>query len=102
MHELAHSGPPRGLGETHGADHVDRRVELRVSHRVPHIDLRGQVEHHFRAMLVEDRRQIGVDDIGLDESELGIVDQVLEVGSPPGGVIIQADDAMPVAQQPVD
>jgi hypothetical protein len=53
-------------------------------------------------MLAEDRRQIGVDDIGLDEGELGIADQVLEVGSPPRVVVVQADGAMPIAQQPVD
>jgi len=102
VHELARSGQTRGFGKAHGADHVDRRVELRVGHRAPHIDLRGQVEHHLQAMLVEDRLQIGVDDIGLDEGELGIADQVLEVGGPPGGVVVQPDDAMPVAQQPVD
>ena len=102
MHQLAHTGLSRGFGETHGADHVDRCVELRVGHRVPHVDLRGQVEHHLRAVLVEDRLQIGGHDVGLNERELRIVRQVLEVGRPSGGVVIQSNDAMPVAQQPVD
>jgi hypothetical protein len=53
-------------------------------------------------VLGEGRLQIGGDDVGLDEHELGIVGQMLEVGGPPGGVVIQADDAVPVAQQPVD
>jgi hypothetical protein len=60
------------------------------------------VKHHLRAVLVEDRVQIGGDDVGLDEDELADVDQVLEVGGPPGGVVVQARDAVPVAQLPVD
>ena len=93
MHHLAHAGLPRGVGDPHGADHVDRRIELRVGHRVAHVDLSGQVEHHLRLVLAEDGRQIGGDDVRLDEGELGGVDQVLEIGGPPGGVVVQTDDA---------
>jgi hypothetical protein len=60
------------------------------------------VKHHLRAVFVQERLQIGGDDIGLDEDELGIVGQMLEVGGPPRREVIQADDAVPVAQQPVD
>ena len=60
------------------------------------------MKHHLWAMFVQDCLQIGGDDVGLDEDELGIVGEVLEVGGPPGGEVVQADDAVPVAQQPVD
>ena len=75
---------------------------MRVGHRVPHVDLGGQVEHHLGLVLAEDGLQVGGDDVGLDEGEVRIAGQVVEVGGPPRGVVVQTDDAVPVAQQPVD
>jgi len=83
VHDLAHAGAARGISKPHVPITLTDASNCGSATRVPHIDLRGQVETPLRAMLVEDRLQIGADDIGLDEGELGIADQMLEVGSRP-------------------
>jgi hypothetical protein len=49
-------------------------------------------------MLVEDRLQIRRDDVGLVEDEPRIVGQVLDVRGSPRREVIQADDAVTLAQ----
>ena len=69
MHHLAHAGPPRCLGQSDGAHHVDRRVELRIGHRTAHVNLGGEVVDHLGGDLGQQPDQIRVDDIGLDQLE---------------------------------
>ena len=75
---------------------------MRVGHRVPHVDLRGQVEHHLGPVLVEDGVQIRGHDVGLDEDVCGVVGQMLEVGRAAGREIVQPHDRVTVRQQAVD
>ncbi len=96
VHDLADMRPAGRLGQAHRADDVDRGVELRVGHRVPHVDLGGQVEHHLRAVLVEDGLQVGRHDVGLDEDVRRIVGQVLQVGRAAGGEVVQPHHRMTV------
>ena len=102
MHDLADACPPGGFGQSDGADNVHRRIELRIGHRMPDIDLGRQVEDHLGPVLVEDRLQIGGDDIGFDEEEIRLIGQMLEVGGPPRGEIVQTDDGVSVGEQAVD
>ena len=69
MHHLADAGPAGGLGQTHGADDVDRRVELRIVDRTRDRDLGGEVEDDLRLGVGQQPDQIGVDDVGLGEVE---------------------------------
>ncbi len=75
---------------------------MRVGHRVPHVDLGRQVEHHLRPVLVEDGLQIGGHDVGLDEDVRRVVGQVLEVGRAAGREVVQAHHRVTVGQQTVD
>ena len=75
---------------------------MRVGHRVPDVDLGGQVKHHLGPVLVEDGVQIRGHDVGLDEDVCGVVGQMLEVGRPTGGEIVQSHDGVAVGQQTVD
>ena len=54
------------------------------------------------SVLVEDGTQVRGNYVGLDEHMRGIVGQMLEVGGPPRREVVEAHDAVPVAQQPVD
>ena len=101
MHDLAYVRPPRGLGKPHGTDDVDRRVELRVGHRLADVDLRGEVEHHLGPGLANERDQVGVDDIGLDELEVGMLLGAVEVRAAPGAEVVDADNGMSVCEQAV-
>ena len=91
----------RRLGQPHGADDVDAGVELRVVHRVADVDLRGQVEHHLGPGFAEQRDQVGVDDVGLDELEVGMSLGAVEVRAAPGAEVVDADDGVSVCEQAV-
>ena len=86
--------PARRLGQSDRADDVDRRVELRVGDRAPHVDLGGQVEHHLGPVLGEDGDQVGVDDVGLDEDvRPGCRRRCSRFAARPVAEIVEADDA---------
>ena len=69
---------------------------------MPHVDLRGQVEHHLGPVLAEDGVQVGVDDVRFHERILGVADQVLDVGRAAAGEVVQADHRVAVGEQTVD
>ena len=71
MHHLADAGLPGRLGEPHRADDIDRGVELRVGDGVAHVDLGGQVEDHLGPGVGEQSEEVGADDVGLGEIEVG-------------------------------
>ena len=92
MHDLAYVRPPCGLGQPHGTDDIDRRVELRVGHRLADVDLRGEMEHHLRLGFGEKPDQVGVDDIGLDELEVAMLLGAVEVRAAAGTEVVDADN----------
>ena len=67
-----------------------------------HVDLGGQVEHHLGAVLLEDGVEVGGDDVGLDEEELRVLGQVLDVGGPTRGEVVQPHNGVTVAEETVD
>jgi hypothetical protein len=101
VHDLADAGPAGGFGQPHGAHHVDRGVERRVVDRIPHRDLGGQVEHHFRPGFAEQPDQVGIDDVALDELEMSTPLGPAEVLASPGAEVVHADDGVSVREEAV-
>ncbi|CPU64217.1 Uncharacterised protein [Mycobacteroides abscessus] len=102
MHDLAHARLARGLGEPDRTDDVDGGIELRVGHRVAYVDLRGQVKDHLRGVFGDYSVQVGLDDVVLDECELGIRLGGLQVRHLAGGQIVQSRYLVPVRQQAIN
>ncbi|ELP47849.1 hypothetical protein D522_02602 [Mycobacterium avium subsp. paratuberculosis S5] len=69
---------------------------------MPHVDLGGQVEHHLRAVFVEDGLQVGGHDVGLDEHVRRVADQMLEVARAAGREVVQPHHRVAVGQEAVD
>ncbi len=93
MHHLADARAASGLGEPDRADDVDRRVELRIVDRAADVDLGGQVEDHLGLGVGEQPDQVGVDDVGLGEVEVGGALRLAEVLAAPRTEVVDAEDA---------
>ena len=65
------------------------------------VDLRGEVEHHLGPGLANERDQVGVDDVGPDEREIGMLPRAVEVRAAPGAEVVDADNGMSVCEQAV-
>ena len=102
MHDLADVRAAGGLGESHRSDDVHRRVERWVLDRVAHGDLGGEVEDHLRPNVGEQTDEVGVDDVGLDELEVGLLLGFVEVGAAARAEVIDASDGVTVCQKAIN
>ena len=98
MDDFADPGTPRRFGQPHRTDDVDRGVELWVGHRVAHVDLGSQVEHHLGTVLVEDGVQVRGHDVRLDKDVGRVVGQMLKVRRTTRCEIVQAHDRVAIGQ----
>ena len=67
-----------------------------------HGDLGGEVEDHLRPNVGEKTDEVGVDDVGLDELEVGVPVGLTEVGAAARAEVVEADDGVSVGQKAVD
>lgn len=102
MDHLANTGQPGGFGHPYRTHDIDGGVELRIRYRTPDIDLGGQVVHNLGLGFGQQTDQVGADDIGLDEFERSVGAGPLKIGQPARTEIVDADDGVPVSEQPVD
>ena len=102
MDDLANVRAPRGFGQSDGANHVDRHIEVRICDRAADVDLGGKMEHHFGAPRRDQRFKVAAHDVRLDEIERGVLLGNREVLLSASAQVVQAHHVVPLSQQAVD
>ena len=90
---MADAGATHGLEEHEAADHVGARVSDGVRDAVAQVDLGGVMGDEVDLLLAQERLQIHLRDVGLNEP--GFLGEPLAAAR---GQIVHDDDAVPVRQ----